>query len=86
MDCIECGCCDYVCPSAIPLVQHFRFAKAELRAQHQEKTKSDLARQRHARRLQRIEDERAQRQQKQQRRSKRPDQNTDGTDKEPVGL
>jgi electron transport complex protein RnfC len=27
-DCFECGCCTYVCPSAIPLVQYFRIAKA----------------------------------------------------------
>ena len=27
-DCFECGCCAYVCPSSIPLVQHFRMAKA----------------------------------------------------------
>ncbi len=26
--CFECGCCSYVCPSNIPLVQHFRVAKA----------------------------------------------------------
>lgn len=26
-DCFECGCCTYVCPSNIPLVQHFRVAK-----------------------------------------------------------
>ena len=28
LDCFECGCCTYVCPSNIPLVQHFRIAKA----------------------------------------------------------
>ena len=27
-DCFECGCCSYVCPSNIPLVQYFRIAKA----------------------------------------------------------
>jgi len=27
-DCFECGCCTYVCPSNIPLVQYFRVAKA----------------------------------------------------------
>ncbi len=27
-DCFECGCCTYVCPSGIPLVQYFRIAKA----------------------------------------------------------
>ena len=28
MDCFECGCCSYVCPSSIPLVQYFRIAKS----------------------------------------------------------
>ena len=27
-DCFECGCCSYVCPAEIPLVQYFRIAKA----------------------------------------------------------
>ncbi len=27
MDCFECGCCSYVCPSQIPLVQYFRISK-----------------------------------------------------------
>jgi Na+-translocating ferredoxin:NAD+ oxidoreductase subunit C len=31
MDCFECGCCSYVCPSGIPLVQYFRIAKSSLR-------------------------------------------------------
>ena len=31
MDCFECGCCSYVCPSNIPLVQRFRVAKAIIR-------------------------------------------------------
>jgi len=31
MDCFECGSCSFVCPSHIPLVQEFRFAKAALR-------------------------------------------------------
>jgi electron transport complex protein RnfC len=30
-DCFECGCCTYVCPSNIPLVQQFRIAKQILR-------------------------------------------------------
>ncbi len=30
MDCFECGCCAYVCPSKIPLVQWIRIAKAEI--------------------------------------------------------
>jgi electron transport complex protein RnfC len=31
MDCFECGCCTFVCPSHIPLVQHFRTAKSAVR-------------------------------------------------------
>lgn len=27
-DCFECGCCSFVCPAAIPLVQYFRMSKA----------------------------------------------------------
>ena len=30
-ECFECGCCTYVCPSNIPLVQQFRVAKQILR-------------------------------------------------------
>lgn len=30
-DCFECGCCTYVCPANIPLVQQFRIAKQVLR-------------------------------------------------------
>ena len=29
-DCIRYGCCGYVCPSRIPLVQYFRFAKERI--------------------------------------------------------
>jgi electron transport complex protein RnfC len=32
MDCFECGCCSYVCPAGIPLVQHFRVGKSMLRS------------------------------------------------------
>jgi len=31
MDCFECGSCSFVCPSHIPLVHHFRVAKAAVR-------------------------------------------------------
>jgi len=31
MDCFECGCCSFVCPSHIPLVQQFRISKAAVR-------------------------------------------------------
>ena len=42
-DCIECGCCSFVCPSRIPLVQYFRFAKSEIWAREREKNASDGA-------------------------------------------
>ncbi|MDQ7089877.1 MAG: electron transport complex subunit RsxC [Methylococcales bacterium] len=34
-DCFDCGCCSYVCPSNIPLVQYFRIAKTLNRQRHQ---------------------------------------------------
>jgi electron transport complex protein RnfC len=46
-DCIECGCCAYVCPSHIPLVQYYRFAKTEIWAMERDKIKADHARERH---------------------------------------
>ena len=46
-DCIECGCCAYVCPSHIRLVQYYRFAKTEIWAMERDKQKADHARQRH---------------------------------------
>jgi electron transport complex protein RnfC len=61
-DCIACGCCSYVCPSHIPLVHYFNFAKGDLMAQERAKLKQEatkkLADDRLAR-LQRIERERA---------------------------
>ncbi|MDH4229508.1 MAG: electron transport complex subunit RsxC [Nitrospirota bacterium] len=38
-DCIECGCCSYVCPSYRPLVQMIRFAKTEVQASRSAQTK-----------------------------------------------
>jgi len=54
-DCIECGCCSYACPSNIPLVQYFRYAKTEIWSEEAEKKKSDIARDRHDFRQQRLE-------------------------------
>ncbi len=31
VDCIECGCCSFICPANIPLVQWIKFAKLKLR-------------------------------------------------------
>ena len=33
LDCYECGCCGYVCPSHRPLVQFMQVAKSALRRQ-----------------------------------------------------
>ena len=63
-DCIECGCCSHVCPSRIPLVQYFRFAKGEARLQDEERRKTELARQRHEARTARIERAEAEKQAK----------------------
>jgi Na+-translocating ferredoxin:NAD+ oxidoreductase subunit C len=54
-DCIECGCCDYVCPSRIALTAGFRAARAQARARHEERRRADDARERHARHERRIE-------------------------------
>jgi len=56
-DCIECGCCAQVCPSHIPLVQYYRFAKTEIWSQESERQFSDMARQRHEFRIERLERE-----------------------------
>lgn len=60
-DCIECGCCAYVCPSQIPLVQYYRFAKSDIWEQERERKKSDIARQRHENRLERLEKQKQER-------------------------
>ncbi|MEH6826054.1 MAG: electron transport complex subunit RsxC [Motiliproteus sp.] len=44
-DCIGCGCCSYVCPSKIPLVQYFNYAKGELQDRRTTKVKTDKTRQ-----------------------------------------
>lgn len=38
-DCMECGCCAFICPAHSPLVQKFRVGKAQLRAQMQKENK-----------------------------------------------
>jgi len=42
-DCIECGCCDYVCPSRIPLTRQFIDAKQQLWAIAFEKRRAKKA-------------------------------------------
>ena len=70
LDCIECGACSYVCPSNIPLVQYYRFAKGEIRAQEHEHSKSERARQRFEARQQRLQQEEAEKEAKRQARAK----------------
>jgi Na+-translocating ferredoxin:NAD+ oxidoreductase RnfC subunit len=41
--CIECGCCDVVCPSHIPLVQQFRVTKGEIITKEKQAVQSNLA-------------------------------------------
>ncbi len=40
-DCISCGCCSYICPSNIPLVQFFKYASGEVMARQQAQHKSE---------------------------------------------
>jgi len=45
-DCIDCGLCDYVCPSQIPLAHRFRIARDRLRAADAVASKAGEARER----------------------------------------
>jgi len=56
-DCIECGCCDLVCPSHIPLTADFRIAKGRIRELADEKSRADRARRRFEARNLRVEQE-----------------------------
>ena len=60
-DCIECGCCDLVCPSHIALTASFRQAKARMQELADEKARAERARERFAARNQRLQDEAEQR-------------------------
>ncbi len=42
MDCIECGCCSYVCPSKRPLLDFIRLGKSSLRAKRNNNTKKTI--------------------------------------------
>ena len=43
MDCIECGCCSYVCPANVRLVQRFRLGKSVIRQQLADKKAAEAA-------------------------------------------
>ena len=49
MDCIECGCCAFVCPANIRLVQRFRLGKNVVREKMaEERLRSELKAKREA--------------------------------------
>ena len=54
-DCIECGCCSYVCPSHIPLVNYYRYAKSEISTLKSAERAANLARERFESRTARLE-------------------------------
>jgi len=54
-DCISCGCCAYVCPSHIPLVQYFSHAKGELSARERAKLRTEAGKRLAEARLARLE-------------------------------
>jgi electron transport complex protein RnfC len=59
--CIECGCCDVVCPSHLPLTRYFRWGKGQLHRQTVERERAEHARQRFEARNARIGQQKAQR-------------------------
>lgn len=73
-DCIECGCCAYVCPSRLPLVHYYRFAKNEIQAKEKEKEKADIARQRSEARETRLKREEEEREAKRRAKKKKKEQ------------
>ena len=81
-DCIECGCCAYVCPSQIPLVQYYRYAKSDIREQERERKKSDIARQRHEDRQQRLEKQKQEREARLKKKREALAKNKNGRNKE----
>jgi len=60
-DCIECGCCSYVCPSHIPLVHYFRYAKGQVAKIEKEHTFAKVSKARSEARDNRLAREQAER-------------------------
>jgi electron transport complex protein RnfC len=54
-DCISCGSCSYVCPSEIPLVHYFKYAKDSLVAQQKAEHKAEQTKKLVAARQDRLE-------------------------------
>lgn len=55
--CTECGDCEPICPSHIPLLADFSYAKAELAWQREVLARADAARRRFVARRQRLAEE-----------------------------
>jgi len=55
--CIECGLCDFACPSHIPLVQGFRSGKTRLKLVRRKTLEAQQARERYEARTDRLERE-----------------------------
>ncbi|GDY25968.1 electron transport complex subunit C [Agarivorans sp. Toyoura001] len=66
MDCIECGACAFVCPSEISLVQHYRTAKAKIKAEDIAQKEADVAKLRFDARQARLENDKLERKAKHQ--------------------
>ena len=54
-DCIECGCCSYVCPSHIPLVDNYRQAKTQIWNNRRKRLEAEQNRQRYLNKMARME-------------------------------
>jgi electron transport complex protein RnfC len=65
LDCTECGRCDPVCPSRIPLLGIFRIAKRALQAEERALAAADAARARYLARQQRLVSEQGERRERQ---------------------
>lgn len=62
MDCVSCGSCSWVCPSHIPLVHYFNYAKGALNAKDRENRKTERTKtlvEAHSARLERLAAQRA---------------------------
>ncbi len=73
-DCIECGCCSYVCPSHISLVDEYRQAKSLIWDERRHQLEAKKNRQRYLNKQQRAEQ---QRQDKLEKRSSRTEEKPD---------
>ena len=58
-DCILCGSCAYVCPSHIPLVQFFEYAKGEMKERRNSEHKQEYTKRLTEQRNERVEREKA---------------------------